>query len=94
MFQNTRYFACFQILWTFSIYLESVAILPQLGMGWKTGTEPIIILYLFAMFSYRTLYLLNWIYRYYTEGYFDRIAFVAGCIQTLCYLIYWVIFDI
>ena len=53
-----------EILWTFSIYLESVAILPQLFMVSKTGeAESITSHYLFALGSYRGLYILNWIYR-------------------------------
>lgn len=75
-----------QILWTFSIYLESVAILPQLFMVSKTGeAETITSHYLFALGSYRALYLLNWIYRYYAEGFFDLIAVVAGVVQTILY---------
>ncbi len=75
-----------QILWTFSIYLESVAILPQLFMVSKTGeAETITSHYLFALGSYRALYLFNWIYRYYAEGFFDIIAVVAGVVQTILY---------
>jgi len=75
-----------QILWTFSIYLESVAILPQLFMISKTGeAETITSHYLFALGIYRGLYILNWIYRYYMEGFFDFIAVVAGCVQTVLY---------
>lgn len=80
------YIYLIQILWTFSIYLESVAILPQLFMISKTGeAETITSHYLFALGSYRALYLLNWIYRYYFEGFFDLIAVVAGCVQTVLY---------
>ena len=51
-----------QILWTFSIYLESVAILPQLYMLSKTGeAETITSHYLFALGIYRALYILNWV---------------------------------
>ena len=76
-----------QILWTFSIYLESVAILPQLFMISKTGeAETITSHYLFALGSYRTLYIVNWVWRYYNEGFYDIIAIVAGCVQTLLYL--------
>lgn len=79
-------FAPLEILWTFSIYLESVAILPQLFMVSKTGeAETITSHYLFALGSYRGLYLLNWIYRYYFEGFFDLIAVVAGVVQTILY---------
>jgi ER lumen protein retaining receptor len=75
-----------QILWTMSIYLEAVAILPQLFMISKTGeAETITSHYLFALGSYRALYILNWIYRYYMEGFFDAIAVVAGCVQTVLY---------
>uniref|UniRef100_A0A914V029 ER lumen protein-retaining receptor n=1 Tax=Plectus sambesii TaxID=2011161 RepID=A0A914V029_9BILA len=74
------------ILWTFSIYLESVAIMPQLFMLSKTGeAETITAHYLFALGSYRALYLLNWIYRYYVEDFFDPIAIVAGIVQTVLY---------
>ena len=79
-------FSVMEVLWTFSIYLESVAILPQLFMVSKTGeAETITSHYLFALGSYRALYILNWIYRYYFEGFYDIIAIVAGCVQTILY---------
>ncbi|CAD6187646.1 unnamed protein product [Caenorhabditis auriculariae] len=79
-------FTMMEILWTFSIYLEAVAIMPQLFMLQATGSAEVITAhYLFALGSYRGLYLLNWIYRYYSEGYFDPIATVAGIIQTVLY---------
>ncbi|CAH1795718.1 unnamed protein product [Owenia fusiformis] len=79
-------FTALEILWTFSIYLESVAILPQLFMISKTGeAETITSHYLFALGSYRALYIVNWVYRYYFEGFFDLIAIVAGCVQTILY---------
>ncbi|XP_003705309.1 ER lumen protein-retaining receptor [Megachile rotundata] len=79
-------FTVVEILWTFSIYLESVAILPQLFMVSKTGeAESITSHYLFALGSYRGLYLLNWVYRYYAEYHYDLIAIVAGLVQTVLY---------
>ena len=52
----------------------------------KTGeAENITSHYLFALGSYRGLYILNWIYRYYTEGHFDPIAVSAGIVQTVLY---------
>jgi len=75
-----------EILWTFSIYLESVAILPQLFMITKTGeAESITSHYLFAQGMYRALYILNWIYRWKYENHFEPIAVVAGVIQTVLY---------
>jgi len=79
-------FSVMEVLWTLSIYLESVAILPQLFMVSKTGeAESITSHYLFALGSYRALYIVNWIYRYYVEGFYDIIAIVAGCVQTILY---------
>jgi ER lumen protein retaining receptor len=75
-----------EVLWTFSIYLESVAILPQLFLVSKTGeAESITSHYLFALGSYRGLYLFNWLYRYYAEDHYDLIAIVAGLVQTVLY---------
>lgn len=79
-------FTVMEVLWTFSIYLESVAIMPQLFMLSKTGeAETITAHYLFALGSYRALYILNWMYRYYVEEFFDPIAIVAGIVQTVLY---------
>jgi len=79
-------FTPLEILWTFSIYLESVAILPQLFLVSKTGeAETITSHYLMALGSYRALYLMNWIWRYYFEGFYDLIAIVAGIVQTVLY---------
>jgi ER lumen protein retaining receptor len=53
-----------EIFWAFSIYLEAVAILPQLFMLQRTGeAETITTHYLFALGAYRALYIPNWIYR-------------------------------
>lgn len=75
-----------QILWTFSIYLESVAIMPQLYMITRTGeAETITSHYLFALGLYRALYIANWVWRFYMEDFYDWIAIVAGCVQTALY---------
>ena len=75
-----------QILWTFSIFLEAVAIMPQLFMITKTGeAESITTHYLFFLGLYRALYIANWVWRYHTEGFFDQIAVVSGVVQTIFY---------
>ncbi|ORY93223.1 ER lumen protein retaining receptor [Syncephalastrum racemosum] len=75
-----------EVLWSFSIWLESVAILPQLFMLQRTGeAETITTHYLFALGAYRGLYLFNWVYRYISEGHTDWIAWVAGLLQTVLY---------
>ncbi|KIM40420.1 hypothetical protein M413DRAFT_446596 [Hebeloma cylindrosporum] len=76
-----------EILWSFSIWLEAVAILPQLFMLQRTGeAETITTHYLAALGAYRALYIPNWIYRYFTEGVVDPIAVTAGIVQTGLYL--------
>ena len=80
-----------QILWAFSIWLESVAILPQLFLLQRTGeAETITTHYLFALGAYRAFYIPNWIYRYVFDQHWaehrgDPIAVVAGIIQTVLY---------
>ena len=52
----------------------------------KTGeAETITSHYLFALGAYRALYIINWVYRYYFEGFYDFIAIIAGCVQTALY---------
>jgi len=80
-------FSFIEILWSFSIFLEAVAILPQLFMLQRTGeAETITTHYLAALGVYRAMYIPNWIYRYFTEGQIDPIAVVSGVVQTALYL--------
>lgn len=77
-----------EMLWAFSIWLEAVAILPQLFMLQRTGeAETITTHYLFALGLYRALYIPNWVWRYFSEPNHkvDWIAIVAGIIQTVLY---------
>ncbi|KAF9649503.1 ER lumen protein retaining receptor [Thelephora ganbajun] len=75
-----------EILWSFSIFLESVAILPQLFLLQRTGeAETITTHYLAALGSYRAFYIPNWIYRWYMDDTVDIIAVVAGLVQTGLY---------
>lgn len=81
-----------EYLWTISIYLEAVAILPQLMMvheraaRTKGFVENLTSHYVFTLGGYRAMYLLNWIYRYFTEkSYFEPIVWFSGLIQTVVY---------
>lgn len=75
-----------EVSWSFSIWLESVAIIPQLFMLQRTGSaENITTHYIFALGIYRALYIPNWIYRYFFESKFDYIAVLAGILQTVVY---------
>jgi len=81
-----------QILWTFSIYLEAVAIIPQLIVVHKYASqqsgwvENLTSHYVFTLGAYRVMYLINWIYRFATEKHYRNwIVWIAGVIQTLIY---------
>jgi ER lumen protein retaining receptor len=84
---NQNHFDLFEIVWAFSIYLEAVAILPQLFLLQKLGeVENLTSHYVALLGAYRGLYLLNWIYRYMTEvGYVQLIVWFAGLVQTALY---------
>jgi len=80
-------FSFMEVLWTFSIYLEAVAILPQLFLLQRTGTtDNISAKFIFCLGMYRALYLLNWIFRWFSEPYyFQPIVWVSGMVQTALY---------
>ncbi|KAH3676000.1 hypothetical protein WICMUC_002296 [Wickerhamomyces mucosus] len=84
-----------EILWSFSLWLESVAILPQLFMLQRTGTaQNITTHYIFALGIYRALYIPNWLYRYFAEGRFDALAIFTGIVQTLVYSdFFWIYYN-
>ncbi|CAI0475704.1 unnamed protein product [Linum tenue] len=76
-----------EIFWAFSIYLEAVAIFPQLVMLQRSGNvDNLTGQYVLFLGAYRGLYILNWIYRYVTEKHFGRwIAVISGVVQTALY---------
>ncbi|KAF1809340.1 hypothetical protein P152DRAFT_441861 [Eremomyces bilateralis CBS 781.70] len=87
IFENIGALSPLEVLWVFSIILESLCILPQLLLLRET-TVPTVIdsLYLLTLGSYRAFYILNWIYRGATEHVFDPVAAIFGVIQTAFYV--------
>ncbi|KAF2862597.1 hypothetical protein K470DRAFT_212686 [Piedraia hortae CBS 480.64] len=83
-----------EVLWTFSIELESVCVLPQLLLLRQT-TVPTVLdsFYLVTLGSYRFFYLLNWLVRGFGDGWFDPISVLFGLVQTALYVdfawVYW-----
>ncbi|KAL5769947.1 hypothetical protein ACOSP7_014101 [Xanthoceras sorbifolium] len=80
-------FNTIEILWTFSIYLEAVAILPQLVLLQRSrNIDNLTGNYVFLLGGYRGLYLLNWVYRFFTENHkFRWIPWISGLVQTALY---------
>ncbi|KAE8703016.1 ER lumen protein-retaining receptor [Hibiscus syriacus] len=76
-----------EVMWTFSLYLEAVAILPQLVLLQRTrNIDNLTGQYVFLLGAYRALYILNWVYRYFTEEHFVHwITWISGLVQTLLY---------
>jgi len=76
-----------EILWTFSIYLEAVSIFPQLVLMQRTlNIDNLTAKYVFLLGMYRGLYILNWVWRYFTEpGYRQWLVWTSGVVQTALY---------
>ncbi|KAL2868031.1 ER lumen protein-retaining receptor [Aspergillus lucknowensis] len=76
------------ILWTFSIILESVCVLPQLLLLRQT-TVPTVInsYYLLMLGSYRAFYIINWFVRAVgPEHHVDPVSIIFGIVQTAFYV--------
>ena len=94
IFEGNAIFHFTEVLWVFSIILESVCVLPQLLLLRQTTVPTVIDSgYLITLGSYRAFYLLNWIYRAFTPNKPDPISVIFGTIQTALYLdfawVYW-----
>jgi len=83
-----------EVLWTFSVYLESVAIIPQLNLSSKAKQlENVMLGYLCTHALYKFFYILNWVHRYYNEGgNYDGILFASGLLQTVIYSNFFVLY--
>ena len=53
-----------------------------------------ILFYLSALASHKLLYIMNWIYRYNNEGFYDIISMGAGIVQAAIYVNFFVMFII
>ncbi|XP_042505203.1 ER lumen protein-retaining receptor-like isoform X2 [Macadamia integrifolia] len=82
-----RAFTVTEVLWTFSLYLEAVAILPQLVLLQSSrNIDNLTGNYVFLLGAYRALYLVNWVYRFFTENHQVRwIPWLSGLVQTALY---------
>ncbi|KAL6766485.1 ERD2A [Auxenochlorella protothecoides x Auxenochlorella symbiontica] len=80
-------FTLTEILWTFSIYLEAVAILPQLVLMQRTqNIDNLTGNYVLLLGTYRGLYILNWIFRFFTEPHYRQwLVWISGLLQTALY---------
>ena len=80
-------FTLWGLTWSFSLWLESVAVLPQIAIIAKTdGVFTYTAHYLAALGSYRFFYILLWIYRYVKEKRVLWVSVLSGIFQVLLYV--------
>merc|ERR1712066_162536 len=76
-----------EVLWTVSIWLESIAIYPQLVLLQQVReVENLTSNFVGAMGAYRAFYILNWIQRYMEDGAYNWVGWAGGTVQTLLYV--------
>ena len=75
-----------ELIWCFSLWLESLAIFPQVFiLSRAKEVENFTAHYIAALGAYRFFYILNWIYRYKVEGYLSWVSILSGTLQVLLY---------
>ena len=80
-------FTLWGLTWSFSLWLESVAVFPQISILAKTnGFFTYTAHYLAALGSYRFFYILLWIYRYINQGRVLWVSVFSGILQVLLYI--------
>jgi hypothetical protein len=86
LFQENSSFL--ELAWSFSLFLESIAILPQLMVlrNYRL-VENLTGKFVFFLGTYRFLYVLNWIWRAKAEKFIriNWVLMVCGCVQTILY---------
>lgn len=83
-----------ELSWAFSIYLEAVAIFPQLLVLHRLQKiENLTTYYMFFLGLYKVFYVLNWIWRIlHDPNYTDWIVWIAGIVQVLLYVDFFINF--
>ncbi|KAM3145109.1 hypothetical protein pb186bvf_002784 [Paramecium bursaria] len=85
IFFNTG-FSTFELSWSYSIWLESLAIIPQLHMLQKMkDVENITGNYVGALGVYRFFYILSWIYKYTYTSDICWTSALGGILQSVLY---------
>ena len=84
LFVNTSYYDVWEFMWSFSLWLEALAFVPQIVMLNKIRIiENITSHYVVAQGLYRFFYLLNWFYRYFVMEQFCWTQVLSGTLQTV-----------
>ena len=79
-------FETLQVLHTFGVFLQSVAIVPQVYFVSKCKqVEAVVISYISCLGLHLGFYLTNWYYIYMKQGEIDRIIVSSGLVQLIFY---------
>lgn len=79
-------FTPWEMIWSFSLWLESVAIMPQINiLSRQNKVENFTAHYIAALGSYRFFYILHWIQRYVFDQFICWTSVCSGVVQTLLY---------
>lgn len=85
-FTLTRYIDIVEICYSISHIVEAVAILPQLRMSRNRGESKAVIRhYLILMAFYKTMYVINWLYKYIQWHDYYMGKNIAGIVQIAIY---------
>jgi len=84
---TTKSYSMEEVLWTFSLWAEAFAILPQLFLLQRTQRIDVMTHeYIFFLGVYRLFYVINWVYKATTmTGRTPYVVWTTGVIQTLLY---------
>lgn len=86
---NPSSYLTHEYFWSFSVWLESVAIVPQLYIVYKKREVEIITgSYMACLGCYKIFYVISWIYLYLQNANLIWIKFIAGGIQIAIYFDY------
>lgn len=86
-------FSLWEMTWSFSLWLEAIAIFPQVNVLNKSGgADSFVLYYIAALGSYRFFYILWWAYRYSVESFVCWTSVLAGILQVALYADYFYLF--
>ncbi|KAG0441273.1 ER lumen protein-retaining receptor 2 [Dictyocoela muelleri] len=90
---KTFFMAIEEYLWTFSVLLEAVAVLPQLIQLQDSGeAETLTSQYILYLGLYRLFYVFNWILKIFSGSKVNHMLMASGIIQSLLYVDFFVVY--
>lgn len=84
---TARFWAVHEVLWVYSLWLESVAIIPQLMLIRRNQRVDVVTKdYVFFLGLYRLFYVLNWIRKAVVKQKTVKVVWFTGILQTVIYI--------